>query len=146
MTSFTGSRCPLSTRRRNAAGASLEYTPAESRSYRAARRAVAGCEQGQFVNGTGRLRRDGETLQAHRLAGHAANPCDPSGVVARVQRRRRTAIGRAGRALRDVAEDVDMAERDVVIGAGLDLSRGDRRGTDSVGVLGGEAVRQRAVP
>src|SRR6185312_5521394 len=61
-------------------------------------------------------------------------------------RRRRAAVSRAGRALRDVAENVDMAERDIVVSAGLDLSGSDRRGTESVGFLGEKTVRHRDIP
>src|SRR5580704_6518011 len=105
----------MPTELRTASRSIHEYTPPRAVRLRAALCVRAVCEQDRA------LRRDGEAFQAHRFARCASDPCDPSGVVARVERSRRAAVGCARRALRDVAEDVYMAERDVVVSAGLDF-------------------------
>src|SRR3984957_3525942 len=92
-----------------------EYTPLRAVRLRAALCVRAVCEQ------DGALRRDGEAFQAHRFAGRASDPCDPSGVVARVERSRRAAVGCARRGPRGVAEDGYIADRAVVVSAGFDF-------------------------
>ena len=81
-----------------------------------------------------------------RLARPAIHAGYPSDTAVGVKRRRGAAVKGARRALRDIGADVDMAERDVVVGARFYFGRRNRRRAAGLSVLGEIAVGQCDVP
>src|SRR5690242_13453117 len=87
-----------------------------------------------------------QALDTNRLSRNTVYVGDPSVLRARVERGGRPAIEGACPSARDIPENVDVPECDIVVRARLDFGRSYRRGTVGLAILRIETMRESDIP